>query len=143
GGVANPRKEYDRLFWNLPLGVGLIQQAQQGMQVDADALVKFLQAGQLVQGEPEVSKYKEVKIHKLPINAKVYREAWTLLPFLEQQRDFAPFLPIIAVLPREEAPAAIDIAAIEGGILASASEEHLKKSIDQAAVRKKPEEKPI
>jgi hypothetical protein len=143
GGVSNPRQEYDQLFWKLPVGVGLFGPAPPGM-TDGESLVKMLQqAGQLVKGEPQVSKYREVKLHKVPIDAKVYRSLWDFLPFLEQQGNLGPILSILALLPRQEAPDAIYIAGIDRGVIASASEDHVKKMIDHSLAQKKPEGKPV
>src|SRR5262249_38982450 len=79
GVSTNPRQEYDRLFWKLPLGVGLSGPDAVGMD-SADGFVKMFQQGQLLTGEPKVSTYKDVKLHRLPINGKTYREGMAQLP---------------------------------------------------------------
>src|SRR5262249_8281609 len=54
GVTLNAREEYDRLFWKLPLGVGL--SGPDAVRMDTvDGFVKSIQQGQLIVGEPKVS----------------------------------------------------------------------------------------
>src|SRR5207244_3883256 len=95
-------------------------------------------------GEPKVSAYKEVKLHRLPIDRKKYREVMAQLPsiitFLQQQQ--VPFATALSLLPTQEAPSALHVAVIDDKALhISADEAMLKKLIDQAEARKKARKK--
>ncbi len=141
-GVAlTPRQEYDRLFWKLPLGVGLSgpDVARMG---SVDSLVNLLKGAQLLEGEPKVSTYRDVKLHRLPIDGKKYREVMVqlagIIPLLQQQQQEIPFATALSLLPTEEAPSALHVAVIDDtGLHISADEALLKKLIDQAEARRK------
>jgi hypothetical protein len=147
GAVAKPRQEYDRLFWKLPLGVGI---AWAGMDrpENLNLIVSLLQQGQLLKGEPGVSWHKKVKLHRLPIDGKQYREVMAqltaLISFAQQrQQQAVPFVTVLSLLPTQEAPAALYAAVIDKAIHVSANEALLKKLIDQAEARKKAGKKQV
>jgi hypothetical protein len=135
GGVKNPREEYDRLFWKLPVGVGLHAGMAEG-KVGAEELVNLLKGVPLLKGEPSDSRYREVKIHKLPIDPEKYRQIAAFASVAVQQQE-VPLAAILSLLPTQEAPSALYIASINGAVQVTASEAFLKKQIDQAQAPKK------
>jgi hypothetical protein len=128
----NLRREYDRLFWKLPLGVSVRGQAAVGEGVER--LVELLKGAGLVEGDPKVSRYRNVALHRLSISAERYREVAALLNTLPEQ---TPFATVLAVLPQREAPPALHVAVIDEALHVSAHEDFLKKRIDEAEARKK------
>jgi hypothetical protein len=141
GGVANARQEYDRLFWKLPLGVGLAGPDAARMDI-VDSIVNLLRGVQLLEGEPKVSTYRDAKLHRLPIDGTKYREVMAQLAtaialMQQQQQQQIPFASVLSLLPTEEAPAALNLAVIDKALHISADEALLKKLIDQAEARKK------
>jgi hypothetical protein len=129
---VNLRKEYDRLFWKLPLGVSLTAGGTPFLG-NAEAVVMVLQ--NIGKDDPKVSKYKDVAIHRVPISEEKYRQ---IVEPVGAQADQSPLGAIVAVLPTQEAPAALHVAEIGKDIYVSANEDYLKKLIDQG---KKPAEK--
>jgi hypothetical protein len=130
------RKEYDRLFWRLPLGAS--GRGPDGMRFDAESLANSLQS--IARDKPSMSRHREVAIYRVPIAEDRYRE---VAAFLTKIGDQTPFATILALLPTQEAPAALYLTTIDKAVYVSGNEAFLKKLIDQAARRKKPdEEKP-
>ena len=141
GAVAQPRQKYERLFWKLPLGVGLVW--PELVRADgAEKIVRQLKGADLLDGAPRVSTYKGVQIQRLPIAAKRYRELAAFLDLAGQQAPQSPFVPVLSVLPRQEAPAALHVAVIDEAMQVSANEAFLKQLIDRAEARKKAGKKP-
>jgi hypothetical protein len=130
----NLRQEYDRLFWRLPIGVALVG----GGLFDAEMIVRLLKESLMLTGEPKESRYKEVTLQRLPISEEKYREVTALLKNLPEQ---TPFATLLALLPTQEAPPALHVAAIDKAVHISASEDLLRKLIDEAEARKKAVEK--
>lgn len=128
------RREYDRLFWKLPLGVSLREKRL--FPDGVESLVIILKGSGLVQGETKTSKHRKVTIHRVPISEKSYRELATLLDNVPSE---TPFATILAVLPRQEAPPFLHAADIDGTLCISANEDFLKKRIDESG-RAKPAE---
>ncbi len=130
----NLRQEYDRLFWKLPLGV-----SGQGKAVQADAVVESAVAliKNIASDDPKVSKHRDVAIHRIPISAEKYRQALGFLEPLSKQPELQTLAALLALLPTQEAPPALHVAAFGQTILISANEDFLKKRIDQAEARKK------
>jgi hypothetical protein len=140
GSGTNPRQEYDKLFWKLPIGVGIPGMGQVNAEA-ADSFVGFLKKAQIVEGEPKISQYKEVKLYRLAIDEKNYRAAAAFLNVAAQQTQQLPFAGVLSLLPTQEAPSALHIAAVGNALHVSANEALLKKRIDQAEARKKEGEK--
>src|SRR5262249_14624042 len=136
GGVTNPRQEYDRLFWKLPVGVGLFGPGL-GQEEFAEQVVPQLKQIGLIEGEPRVSRYKEVKLHQLPISGTKYREMAAFLTSAAEQPQLTPFATVLSVLPTQEAPAALSVAVIDKALHVSANEALLKELIDEAEARRK------
>jgi hypothetical protein len=141
GALPNPRQQYDRLFWKLPVGTGLfgLRLVPQG---GVEGLIIQLKQAQLVKGEPEASTHRGVKLHRLPIDGERYRAVASLLQIAAQQDPQSPFAAVLSVLPTKEAPPALHVAAIDRGVYISADESHLKRLIDHAQARKKAAERP-
>ncbi len=136
GALANPRQEYDRVFWKMPLGVGLHSPLLEGMEVET--VINQLKNWQLIDGEPKVSQHKDVKLYRLTIEPKKFRELAAFIDLaLQQPQQQVPFAPLLSLVPREEAPEAVYLAVVDRGLHLSASEAHLKKLIDHAEARKK------
>jgi hypothetical protein len=127
----NLRREYDRLFWKLPLGISVRGQV---FGKDAEQLVDLLKGAGLVQGEPKTSQHRKVTLHRLPIAEEKYRELAALLDGVPPD---SPFATIVAVLPRQEAPPALYIAVIGETLHISANEGFLKKRIDESEAHQK------
>jgi hypothetical protein len=128
----NLRREYDRLFWKLPLGMSVRGQAALGK--DVEQLVGLLKGAGLVTGEPKTSQHRNVTLHRLPISVEKYRELAALLDNVPSE---SPFATIVAVLPRQEAPPALHVAVIDEALHISANEDFLKKRIDESEARPK------
>jgi hypothetical protein len=131
------RREYDMLFWKLPLGLscrGQVPFEKKG----AEGVVALLKLAGLVEGDPKVSRYQNVMLHRLPISAKRYREIAAVVDALDQS---SPLATVLSVLPTREAPAALHIADIDETLYISANEDFLKKRIDEAKARENSEEK--
>src|SRR5262249_19156968 len=128
----NLRQEYDRLFWKLPLGVGL--RGTDEIARGAEGVLSLLRQVELVKAEPTVSRYKEVTIHRAPISEEKYRQ---LAEFLNQVPEQTPFATLLAVLPRQEAPPALHVADIDKVVYVSANVDFIRKLIDQAELRTK------
>jgi hypothetical protein len=133
---AASRRDYDRLFWKLPIGVSVRGRAVLGK--GPEQFVDLLKAAGLLQGEPGTSQYREVTLHRLPISAERYRALASLVNNVPQQ---SPFATILAVLPTQEAPPALHIAAIGEALHISANEGFLKKRIDEDATHQKSRDK--
>jgi hypothetical protein len=134
---TNLRQEYDRLFWKLPLGVSLQGKADR-VEADVEEMVNLIRY--IAGGEPEVTKHKGVPIHRVPISGERYREMGRSLEMASQQPDVQPLVTLLALLPTQESPLALYVAAVGQGILVSANEDFVKKRIDQAEERKKARE---
>jgi hypothetical protein len=128
----NLRREYDRLFWKLPLGVSVRGQAALGG--GAEQFVELLKGLSLVTGEPKTSQHRNVTLHRLPISEEKYRELARLLDSVPAD---SPFATIVSVLPTREAPPALHVAVIDSALHISANEDFLKKRIDESEARKK------
>jgi hypothetical protein len=142
-GATSTRQEYDKLFWKLPLAVGVRGLAPEGKD-PAEEIVALVKSGGLIDlldGEPSVARHREVKLHRLPINADKYREfAKTIAGFValaRQQDPGSPVLSMFSLLPSKEAPAALYVAVIDGSAQVSANEALIKSLIDDADARKK------
>jgi hypothetical protein len=133
---TNLRREYDRLFWKLPLGVSARGQAALGLGVEQ--LVELLKNTSLIKGEPKTSKYKNEVIHQLPISEERYRELAALVNSVPAD---SPFATVLAVVPTQEAPPALHVAVIDEALVISANEDFLKKRIDEWRAREKSGEK--
>jgi hypothetical protein len=127
----NLRREYDRLFWKLPLGLSVRGQAVFGQGVEQ--LVDLLKGAGLVEGEPKTSQYRNVTLHHLPISEEKYRG---LAALLESVPPESPFATIVALLPRQ-APPALHVAIIGEALHISANENILEKRIDESEARQK------
>ena len=132
GPRSNLRREYDQLFWKLPLGVSARGQAALG--TGAEQFVELLKGAGLVEGEPKTSQHREVTLHRLPISGEKYRE---LARQLGRVAAGSPFATIVSVLPTQEAPPALHVAVIDEALHISANEGFLKKRIDESEARKK------
>jgi hypothetical protein len=128
---VNLRKEYDRLFWKLPLGVSL--RGPEALLGDPTTVVQALQF--VGKGEPKMGKYNGATLISMAIDEEKYRGAAAMLT---RGSDQTPFATLLAVLPTQEAPAALHVALIDKILFVSANEDLLKKVIDQA--QKKPAE---
>jgi hypothetical protein len=128
----NLRREYDRLFWKLPLGISVRGQAALGKEVEQ--FVDLLKGAGLVTGEPTTSQHRKVTLHRLAISEEKYRELAVLLDGVPPE---SPFATIVAVLPRQQAPPALHVAVIGEALHVSANEDFLKKRIDESEARKK------
>jgi hypothetical protein len=132
---VNLRKEYDRLFWKLPLGVSL--RGPEMIVGDASGIVDVLK--NIGKDQPKQSQYKDVTIIRVPIDEEKYRQA---AAFLTKATDQSPLATLLAVLPTQEAPAALHVTSVDKVVYLTANEDLIKKLIDQAA-GKKPGEKPV
>ena len=125
------RREYDRLFWKLPLGVSVRGQAALG--IDAKGVVELLKGGGLLKGEPKQSTHRNVTLHRLTISEEGYRQLAALSNNIPPS---SPLAPVLAVLPMQVPPPFL-LADIDGTLHISANEDFLKKRIDEAEARKK------
>jgi hypothetical protein len=131
---TNLRQEYDRMFWKLRLGVSLQGKEDQG-EAGVAEIVNLIRI--IAGDEPAVRKHKGVAIHRVPISGEKYRQAVDSLERLSKQLDLPPLTTLLALLPRQEAPPALHVAAVGRTVLISADEGSIKKRIDQAEQRKK------
>ena len=136
GGLTNARRDYDRLFWKLPLAVGFSSPKLKNRELVAQG-VAFLKSAGLVEGEVRVSTHKTAELHRVPIAAKKYREVAGPLDSEPANASPSPMDAFLALLPRQEAPAALHVAIFDETLYGSANEAFLKKLIDQTAARKK------
>ena len=124
----NFQQEYERMFWKLPIALGASTKA------DVDSAIGAVQM-YLGKGDKRVSRYKEIAITEIPIDAEKYRQAIAFLKSLPDLKDGA-FAGIFAVLPTKEAPAAFHVAAVGDAFYFTSNAEAIKKLIDQAQAKK-------
>ncbi len=130
------RSDYDRLFWRLPLGLSLYK--QEAFRKGVEEIVDMLKGVGLVKGDVKRIRYRDEDIYRLPVSEENYRQLAALLGPAAAE---SPFATVVSVLPIQEAPAALHLALIDEDLYLSASEDFVKKRIDEAEARKKSKEK--
>ena len=124
------RKQYDRLFWQLPIGV-----SGKGPYLgNANLILEALQY--IAKDKPQLSKHEGVSITRIPISADKYRQVATYLNAPAAQQE--PFGILLALLPTQQAPEAFHVATIDGSVHVTPNESFIKKLIDEAKAPKQP-----
>jgi hypothetical protein len=125
-------KRQQRLFWKLPITVGLGVSDGKKFRETVQLVAAWLQ---LIDGEPKDVSYEGVEIRHIPISKEKFRE---LLPHLKRWlSENQALAPLAAHLPTEDPPETAYSALIEDGYYLSLSEGALRGLVDAANQRRK------
>jgi hypothetical protein len=128
---AELQKESERLFWRLPVAVGI--GVKDGDKFAEEMRSLWRQVG-LGKGEPKKYRYKKVLITRVQVDEERYRQ---LAGFLKAGTQEGTFGPLFAQIPTEVAPPELFQAVIDGGYYFSFTESALTDLIDQVEARRK------
>jgi hypothetical protein len=129
---ADLRKDYERLFWKLPVGIRLSGKVP--YVNSAKEVVSLLALAGLAQGKPQTRKYKGVELTRITIAGDKYRELAATLNLGPP----GPFSGMLSLLPTTQPPEALYVAAAGEALHISASPDMIRKQIDAAKAEKRP-----